>query len=173
MVTAQGPGPQAEEKLIQMVNAHQTALLRLCYAYLHDQEAAKDAVQETFLKAYRGMNGYRKEASEKTWLSRIAVNVCRDQMKSAWFRRVNRSVTPDMLPESTAARTERDEELTVAVMTLPIKLRECILLYYFEDMNTVEIAQTLRISQQAVSSRLKRGREHLRAALEGRKRENG
>ncbi len=85
MITAQGPGPQAEEKLIQMVNAHQTALLRLCYAYLHDREAAKDAVQETFLKAYRGMNGFRKEASEKTWLARIAVNVCRDQKKAHGF----------------------------------------------------------------------------------------
>ncbi len=56
---------------------------------------------------------------------------------------MNRSVTPDMLPESAIERTERDEELAVAVMTLPIKLRECILLYSFEDMSTVEIAQTL------------------------------
>ena len=55
--------------------------------------------------------------------------------------------------------------MSVAVMNLPVRLRETVLLYYFEDMNTHEIAETLRISQQAVSGRLQRAREKLRKAL--------
>jgi RNA polymerase sigma-70 factor (ECF subfamily) len=78
-----------------------------------------------------------------------------------------------MLPESAEERSEKDDALTVAVMTLPVKMRECILLYYFEDMNTVEIAQTLGISQQAVSGRLLRARDRLRKALERRERTDG
>ena len=58
-----------------------------------------------------------------------------------------------------------DDAVSVEVMNLPIRLREVVLLYYFEDMNTNEIAETLRISQQAVSSRLMRARARLRKAL--------
>lgn len=173
MNAVQGPDRDKEQKLAEWVGAHQTALLRLCYAYLHDRVLAEDAVQDTFLKAYQGMNGFRGEASEKTWLSRIAVNCCRDIRKSAWNRHISRRVTPDMLPESAEERSEKDDALTVAVMTLPVKMRECILLYYFEDMNTVEIAQTLGISQQAVSGRLLRARDRLRKALERRERTDG
>ena len=173
MLSVQGPDRRREEKLTELVSLHQTALLRLCYAYLHDQALAEDAVQETFLKAYQGLEQFRGEANEKTWLSRIAVNCCRDAMKSGWFRHINRRVTPDMLPEAAQERTEKDDALTVEIMTLPLKMRECILLYYFEDMNTLEIAQTLGISQQAVSSRLLRARNRLRKALERRERTDG
>ena len=58
-----------------------------------------------------------------------------------------------------------DDAVSVEVMNLPIRLREVVLLYYFEDMNTNEIAETLRISQQAVSGRLTRARAKLRKAL--------
>ena len=58
-----------------------------------------------------------------------------------------------------------DDAVSVEVMNLPIRLREVVLLYYFEDMNTNEIAETLRISQQAVSGRLMRARAKLRKAL--------
>lgn len=71
-----------EEKLEQMVALYQLPLLRLCYAYLHDEELPKDAVQETFLKAYRALPAFRKEASEKAWLNRIAINTCKDIRRS-------------------------------------------------------------------------------------------
>lgn len=167
MHTGLGPNRTDEERLSSMVEAHQLALLRLCCAYLHDPALAEDAVQETFLKAYRALPQYREEAGEKTWLSRIAINVCRDMHRTGWFRHIDRSVALDALPEPAVELQPGDHDLTLAVMRLPIRLRECVLLYYFEDMNTVEIAQTLHISQQAVSSRLKRAREKLRLSLEG------
>ena len=88
-----------EQALVQMVNEHQRMLLRLCYVYLRDEELARDAVQETFLKAYRGWAAFRGESSQKTWLTRIAVNTCKDLRRSAWHRHVDRSVTPESLPE--------------------------------------------------------------------------
>lgn len=165
MDTVKGPNRTPEEEITRLVEAHQTALLRLCFAYLHDKALAEDAVQETFLKAYKNWGQYRREASEKTWLARIAVNQCRDAVRSGWFRHVDRRVTPDMLPEPSEEPSQADDTLTVEIMRLPRPLREAVLLYYFEDMTTVEIAETLRISQQAVSSRLLRAREKLRQAL--------
>ena len=64
-----------EQTLVQMVNEHQRALLNLCYMYLHDAALAEDAVQETFLKAYRSLERFRGDCGQKTWLMRIAINV--------------------------------------------------------------------------------------------------
>ena len=77
-------------------------MLRLCYAYLCDTAMAEDAVQETFFKAWKSYDRFRKEAGEKTWLTRIAVNTCRDMMKSRWFRHIDRNVRIENLPEPEA-----------------------------------------------------------------------
>ena len=165
MQTVKGPDSTPEEEITRMVNEHQLALLRLCFTYLHDKDLAKDAVQETFLKAYRNLKTFRHDANEKTWLSRIAINCCRDINRSRWFSHTDRSVTLDMLPEPAVQPSYEDNTLTVEIMKLPKRLREVILLYYFEDMTTPEIADTLQISQQAVSDRLVRARAKLRRAL--------
>ena len=166
MDTGMGPNRTPEEEITRLVETHQLSLLRLCFAYLRDRTLAEDAVQETVLQAYRSLPKFRAEANEKTWLSRIAVNCCRDIYRTGWFRHIDRKVTLDMLPEPSEEPSQRDDTLTVEIMRLPVRLRETVLLYYFEDMNTIEIAETLGITQQAVSSRLMRAREKLRKALE-------
>ena len=67
-------GPDREERLNHMVLTYEKDLLRLCCVYLRDIELARDAVQETFLKAYRRMDQFEGKASEKTWLMRIVIN---------------------------------------------------------------------------------------------------
>ena len=165
METVKGPCRSAEEQITFLVETHQLALLRLCFAYLHDRALAEDAVQETFLKAYRRLDQFRGNANVKTWLSAIAINCCRDMSRGSWFRHIDRSISIDRLPERSAEGIPEYDAVSVEVMRLPIRLREVVLLYYFEDMNTQEIAETLRISQQAVSGRLVRARTKLRKAL--------
>ena len=167
MDVVKGPDGIREDGFIALVEAQQTSLLRMCYMVLRDREAAKDAVQETFLKAYRGIEQFRGESSSKTWLTTIAMNTCRDMRRSAWLRYMDRRVTPEDLPEAAIPPEEDDRELTMRVMQLPAKLREVIVLYYYQDMNTVEIAQSLGLAQSTVSTRLKRAREKLREVLEG------
>ncbi len=151
----------------RMVALYQLPLLRLCILYLHDEELAKDVVQETFIKAYRYLDGFRAEASEKTWLTRIAVNTCKNVYRSGWFRHVDRSVTPDMMAERFASANEEDNTLTEAIMRLPIKLKEAALLCWLQGMTYEEAAEALGVSRQAVGSRLNRARRKLRFALEG------
>ena len=165
METVKGPCRSADEEITRLVEEHQLALLRLCFAYLHDQALAEDAVQETFIKAYRKLDQFRGNANVKTWLSSIAINSCRDIYRGSWFRHIDRSVSVDTLPMRTEEPNPEGDAVTVEVMKLPVRLREVVLLYYFEDMNTNEIAETLRISQQAVSGRLLRARARLRKAL--------
>ena len=162
--TDRQPAPELE----RLVAQYQGAVLRTCYLYLCDRSQAEDAVQETFLKVYRNLDSFRGESSEKTWILKIAMRTCYDMNHSGWSRFFNRRVTPEMLPEASVPFTERADALTQAVMRLPEKLRRVIILYYYQGLGVREIAETLGITQPSVSSRMKRGREKLKAALEGR-----
>ncbi len=155
-----------EQELIRLVEQYQTSLRRMCYAILHDADGAQDAVQETFLKAYKAMPSFRRECNEKTWLMRIAINTCRDVRRSSWYRYLDRRLTPDDLPLSTTPQQQECTELTTEIMRLPQGLKEVTLLHYYQNMTTREIAQVLQIAQSTVSSRLKRARSKLRALLE-------
>lgn len=152
----------------RLVHEYQKTLLRMCYLYLRDKTLAEDAVQETFIKVYRNMSSFRGESSEKTWLMRIAMNTCYDIHRSNWFKMIDPRYTPDMLPEASEPFAQKEEDLVAEIMQLPRKLREVILLYYYQDMTVIEIADSLRISQSSVSGRLKRARDKLRILLERR-----
>ena len=97
MIAELGPSCNVEEEFSRLVSQYQQQLLHMCTMYLHDESAAEDAVQETFLKAYRSLPQYRHDCSEKTWLMRIAVNTCRDMIRSSWFRHNDRRITPEEL----------------------------------------------------------------------------
>ena len=143
-------GPDSKEKRIEhMISLYQLPLLRLCIMYLHDEEQAKDAVQETFIKAYRNLDSFRADSSEKTWLTRIAINTCKNVYRTGWFRYIDRTVTLDMITERPAPAAAEDDELTTEIMNLPVKLREVALLCWLQGMAYEEAAETLGISRQA------------------------
>jgi len=157
-----------DQRFERLVEQYQEDVLRTCFLYLRDKTLAEDATQETFLKVYRSLDAFRGESSEKTWILKIAMHACYDINHSGWFRFMNRHVTPETLPEPCAASAEEDLALAAAVMELPRKLREVILLRYYQQLNVSEIARALHLSHSSVSGRLRRGRERLKKALEGR-----
>ena len=146
--------------------SHETALLRLCFAYLGDAGLAEDAVQETFVKAYKGYDRYRQESSETTWLMRIAINTCKDMRRGAWFRHIDRSTALDSLPEGSIPFTERDDTLTRAVMALKPGLRAVVLLHDSQGMTAEETARALGISRSTMYNRLDKAHRLLRKELE-------
>ena len=164
-VVAKGPAITREEKLEALVDEYQISLLKVCFTFLHDQSLAEDAVQETFIKVYQNLDAFHGNSSEKTWVFRIAMNTCRDMLRGRWFRFVDRRVDLTQLPEQTAPMEAGDREIMEAVIALPGKLREVILLCSFEGMTTYEAGESLGITQQAVSGRLKRAKEKLRKEL--------
>jgi RNA polymerase sigma-70 factor (ECF subfamily) len=161
-----GPDNTRKMRLTRMVEQHQSSLLTLCYAYLHERQLAEDAVQETFLRAYRALDTFRGECEEKTWLTSIAINVCRSMPRSAWFRRVNRRITPEEMPDEPWAYDKQDAaELAWAIQRLPDKLREVVLLYYYQELTMPEIAKIAGVTASMVSRRIKKAHRHLRDAL--------
>ena len=153
--------------LEEAMNRWETSLLRLCFAYLGDQNLAEDAVQETFLKAWKGYDRFRREADEKTWLTRIAINTAKDMRKSAWFRHIDRSAALDGLPEGAVPFEARDDTITRAVMSLPDKLRQAALLRWLQGLSGDDVARVLHVPRSTVYHRLKKAQELLKQELEG------
>ena len=145
----------------------EASLMRMCFAYLGDATLAEDAVQETFLKAWKGYERFRGQASEKTWLMRIAINTCKDVRRSAWFRHVDRSTALESLPEPRAPFSAEDDAVTRAVMGLRPKYREVVLLRWYQELSGGEVAQALNLPKSTVYNRLRRAYAILEKELEG------
>lgn len=161
------PDREAEAAIVRLMTAYGDHILRVCFVMLRDSFMAEEAMQDTFLKAYRAWKSFKRECSEKTWLNRIAVNTCRDMRRRVWFRLKTMEVSLNSVPEPAADFEEKDDTLLKAVMGLPYKYREAISLHYYQGLSPEETAQALRISRSGVYSRLKRAEEMLRKELEG------
>ena len=168
MGTVKGSDRNQEYALTSMIDQYQIPLLQMCFMYLHDKALAEDAVQETFLKAYKAMSTFHGACSEKTWLMRIAINTCRDMKRSTWFRYIDRHMTPEDIAPAPAPQVEDfdAEELAQAIVKLPDKYKTVVLLYYYQDMTMREIADALGIAVSSVSGRLKQACAKLRKVLE-------
>ena len=167
MGVIQAPDQAQIDRLDRMVQQYEKDLLRLCCLYLRDWNAAEDIVQDTFLKAYKHLDSFRGDSSEKTWLIRIALNGCRDYRRSAWFRYIDPRVSIDDLPVSSEAPDTEQVELTLAIMKLKPKYMEAVLLYFYEGYTMKEIGKMLDITEAAVSGRLSKAKQKLRLALKG------
>ena len=157
-----------------------TELLRLCYLYIKDHQLAEDALQETFVRAYTKYEGFRGNSSVKTWLTAIAINVCRDIMRRRGYRERPLMLgadeeDPQHLMELKLAAGQpqdpmetTDDRLTLlqAVAQLPQAYRETILLYYYDGFTAKEIAGIQHCALPTVNVRLKRGRDLLREVLD-------
>ena len=148
-----------------MIARYGDGILRLCLVYLGDRQLAEDAFQETFVKAWRKRDAFRGESCEKTWLSQIAVNTCRDMLRSGWFRMMKRSEPVERLFDLAAPQRDVDFSVRDAVLSLPGKYREVIVLYYDQEMKLREIAELLGLPVNSVSTRLRRARALLKAKL--------
>lgn len=155
---------EKERELLRLMDSYGPMLVGLCSLLLGDAHLAQDVAQETFIRAWQ--QGKLRQETEKAWLSRVAVNLCRDEQRSRWFRHVDRHVTPEELGLAADAPQEESWILD-SVHRLPAREREAIVMHYWNDMSPEEIASVLGIDRATVFRRLARGRKRLRIELEG------
>ncbi|NLP18277.1 MAG: sigma-70 family RNA polymerase sigma factor [Firmicutes bacterium] len=145
---------------------------RLAYYYLRDQYLAEDIAQEVFYRVYKNLDKFRRDSSYFTWIYRITVNLCRDHLGSAAFRRLIPWGDNQALEKIRAGFAKPPEiveggEVFQRVMELPLKYRMVVALYYFQELNVAEIAQILDITPGNVRTRLCRARAVLKKSLGG------
>ena len=134
-----------------------------------DRARAEDVCQEVFLRLYRTNPAFQSPEHEEAFVLRVTINLCKDQLKSFWARRVVLDGEQEPPPGSDiadqVAANDQRRRLFTAVEGLPLPFRSVILLYYYQGMTTREIADTLGIPDATVRSRLKRAREKLSRTL--------
>lgn len=158
--------PRTIPDMERLLNSYGDDILRLCYLYLNDMQLAEDAVQETYIKVYKNWYQFKGEASEKTWITKIAINTCNSMRKSKWFQVSRQAVSLDDSVKSYAEQ-QMDDTVMQAIYRLKPKYREVIILFYYEEMKGKEIAKCLGIGESTVSVRLSRARAILKQSLKG------
>jgi RNA polymerase sigma-70 factor, ECF subfamily len=149
-----------------IVRRWQARLVGLAWRFCRDRAMAEDMAQEAFLKAYRSLRSFRGEAAFSTWLIAIALNTYR-----TWLRAEGPPLlTIDMAPVKAAGHSvlqglqdeERTEALRRAVLKLPARYRDALIVYYFQDRDLSEASRILGIAEGTLKAHLHRGRELLR-----------
>lgn len=143
----------------EQAEALRGALYRTAYLTLGSESAAIDAVDEAVYKGYRKLHSLREEAYLTTWLTRILINVCRDEL-----RRRKRELAVETLPETAQACFDA-LPLKEAIRALPEPLRDIIILRYFTGLTLEETARTLQLPRGTVSTRQRRALQLLRLEL--------
>ena len=161
----------------QLVKRWERPIFALAYRTLGREEDARDVTQETFLRAFRALSGFKGDAKFSSWLYRIALNLCRD-----WMRKERRAplvavpegvdveqLAADRGPvetvEDLAARSELSREVARAMESLPAEQRQAIILKEYHGLTFQEIADLMKCPLSTVKTRVYQGLSTLRKQL--------
>jgi len=160
----------------EIVRRWERRIFALTYGMLGREEDARDATQETFLAAFRNLRGFRGDAKVSSWLHRIAVNQCLTRQRRAKVRneaaldddeeRANSFAAPvDYSPARVAEGRQRTAAVRVALNSLPLELRQVVVMKEFEELTFREISEALDLPLSTVKSRLYTGLKQLQMRL--------
>ncbi len=169
----------------ELVLEHKDKVFNLCYRFLGNYEEADDCAQETFVKVYRSLKGFRRESSVSTWIYRIAVNTCKNRIASAQYRRSRIMVRLDepketddgarpieigdgkLSPAAEAGRRQMGELIQEAIDSLPRDQKSVVILRDVEGLSYEDVAAATGLNIGTVKSKLARARQELREKLKG------
>lgn len=139
---------------------HSKSLYGVCLLYLKNKHDSEEIVSETFIRLMENTPSFENDRHEKSYLTKIAVNLCKNQLKSGWRKNVIHD--EDVLMYMT---TPVEESIMKEILSLPPKYRVTIYMHYYQGYKAQEIADIMNISLSAVLSRLSRGRKKLKDIL--------
>jgi len=152
-----------------IVRRWQGPLINLAYRFCRDRGRAEELAQEAFLRAYRALSQWRRDAVFSTWLFALATNLYRSELRRIPARTVPlEDVEEPRDPRAADGGVEdddRDRAVRRAVYALPAKYREALVLFYFHEMDVPCAANSLGLPEGTVKARLFRGRQLLRGKL--------
>lgn len=161
-----------------LLRRHKPALYGFVRRYVGDGDAAVDVVQETFVAAWRSLDRFDARRPLAVWLRAIALNKCRDRARRLAVRRLILGDKDDQSPEAQAQPdpapygetqlipVQRRALIQKAINQLPAKLKEPLLLTYFDDLSQQEAADLLGVTVKTIETRVYRARQRLEALLD-------
>lgn len=149
-----------------IVRRWQGPLVNMAWRYCRDRSRAEELAQEAFIRAWRGLAQWRRESSFSTWLFALAANVYRSDLKR--FPTVDVPLKDAPEPSHPArqhhalAAQASSDVVRRAVLALPLRYREPVVLFYFHEMDVAAAAYTMKLPEGTVKARLSRARALLR-----------
>ena len=144
-------------------------LINLAYRFCRDRGRAEEMAQETFLRSYRSLRQWRKEAAFSTWLFALATNVYRSELRRIPAKAISideaRGVQDTHAAHASFEDEDRNRAVQELVLTLPAKYRDVVVLFYFNEMDISSVANILALPEGTIKARLSRAREMLRSKL--------
>jgi RNA polymerase sigma-70 factor, ECF subfamily len=159
------------EQLNFLMDEYGEEIKRLVFTYTKNWQQAEDITQEIFISVFNNLNDFREQSTVKTWIYRIAINKCKDYVRSWHYTKTLLTntfyqISNGLSPEEEFIQAERKEQISKLILQLPIKYREVIILYYFKEFSLEEISTTLEINLNTVKSRLRRAKKSLESNIE-------
>ncbi|WP_297437915.1 RNA polymerase sigma factor [uncultured Clostridium sp.] len=145
-----------------LIREHKLSLYRVARGILNNESDIEDALSNCILKAYKNIGKLSQEKFFKTWLTRILINECKNIIKKNkdYYIEDDKFININVYND-----TYKDVDLQNALLELDERIRETIILYYYEDMKQTDIAKLLDINEATVRSRIFKGKEKLRTVL--------
>lgn len=156
-----------------LVVRHQRMVYRLCYRFVGTHEDASDLTQDVFVRAFRGLKGFRGRSTVTTWLYRIGVNVCLNRLSSrkAEFENLEPERHVDdtrLASDDRVLQREEAERVRAAIARLPKRQRATLILRVYHELSHDEISRVLGNSVGAVKANFFHALRNLKRLLEGR-----
>jgi RNA polymerase sigma-70 factor (ECF subfamily) len=153
----------------QIVERWQDPLVALAYRFCHDRSRAEDMAQEAFVRVFRALGQWRREAAFSTWLFAVATNVYRAELRRHRAPLVSLDDVVEPVDTFDVAAHHEDSDRRAAVRralhALPGRYRDALVLFYFHDLDVERAAASLGVPDGTLKARLSRGRELLRRKL--------
>lgn len=151
---------RTDNSFVAIMEKNADTVFRVCLVFMKNKADAEDIFQNVFLRLCETRPQFNDDAHVKAWLITVARNECKNQLRSFWRRKVT-CVNEIVLP----VKDPRDKEVVKAVLSLPLKYRDVLYLFYFEGYKINELSELLHLKQPTIKTRLRRGRELLRGML--------
>ena len=149
-----------------IVRRWQGPLVNMAWRYCRDRGRAEEMAQEAMVRAWRGLKNWRREGSFSTWLFALAANVFRSELKRFPAASTSLEDAPEparaAAQESGLAARQSEEAVRRAVLALPVRYREPVVLFYFHEMDVGAAARTMRVPEGTIKARLARARALLK-----------
>lgn len=139
-------------------------LMNVCFGYTRDKYASEDLIQNVFIKFLNCKKTFNSSNEEKYWLIRVAINECKNYLKSR-----KRVVLNEEIIEYVSPKVDKNDDIYIVskiVKDLPEKYRSVIVLFYYDSLSINEISNALKLSSDAVKKRLERARKMIKTMME-------
>lgn len=155
---------RSEQEAERAIELYADTVRRICMLYLKSNSDTEDIFQNVFLKYVLYPHAFESEEHEKAWLIRVTINACKDYIKS-FFR--SHTVPLEEMEEIMAEVPEDHSDVLEAVLSLPVKYRTVVYLYFYEQYSAVEIGKLLGKKVNTVYTLLARAKKMLKERLGG------